>query len=42
MALHRLILYDEANGKPYGEICGCEIGVDHDGDGNLMFSGDDE
>jgi hypothetical protein len=32
---HWLTLYDPADGSPYGELCDCAIGQDHDGEGNL-------
>lgn len=34
--MHWLTRYDPDNGEAYGEICDCEIGQDHDGDGNVM------
>jgi hypothetical protein len=35
MSAHWLTLYDPADGQPYGQVCDCEIGVDHDGAGNF-------
>lgn len=32
---HWLTKYDEDNGEPYGEVCDCEIGDDHNGAGEL-------
>lgn len=31
---HWLTLYDPFDGEPYGQVCYCEIGEDHDGDGD--------
>jgi hypothetical protein len=31
---HWLIRYDPDDGEPYGTVCDCDIGEDHDGDGN--------
>ena len=33
MSAHWLIRYDPDDGEPYGEICDCEIGDDHDATG---------
>ena len=30
MSAHWLIRYDPDDGEPYGEVCDCEIGDDHD------------
>ncbi|MCW2901753.1 MAG: hypothetical protein JWO67_4018 [Streptosporangiaceae bacterium] len=38
MSLHWLTRYDPEDGEPYGQTCDCEIGVDHDGDGDPMFA----
>ena len=35
--MHWLTLFDPDDGEPYGTVCDCDIGADHDGDGNLMF-----
>lgn len=32
---HWLTRYDPDDGEPYGELCPCEIGANHDGLGNL-------
>lgn len=32
---HWLTTYDPNNGEPIGSVCSCEIGANHDGDGNL-------
>ena len=32
--MHWLTLYDPDTGEPYGTLCDCGIGEDHDGDGN--------
>jgi hypothetical protein len=34
MSLHWLTRWDPDDGEPYGEVCRCEIGKDHDGAGN--------
>lgn len=31
--MHWLTRYDPDDGEPYGELCDCEIGEDHDGAG---------
>lgn len=31
---HWKTLYDPNDGEPIGVVCSCEIGEDHDGDGN--------
>lgn len=33
---HWLTLYDERDGEPYGVVCACTLGEDHDGYGNLI------
>ena len=33
MSAHWLIRYDPDDGEPYGEVCDCEIGDDHDATG---------
>ena len=33
-ASHWLTRWDPEDGEPYGTICDCEIGEDHDGAGN--------
>lgn len=33
MTAHWLTRYDPDDGEPYGELCECEIGEDHDGAG---------
>lgn len=30
---HWLTLFDPLDGEPYGQVCDCNIGEDHDGDG---------
>lgn len=32
---HWLTRYDPDDGEPYGDLCRCGIGLDHDVDGNL-------
>jgi len=32
---HWLTRYDPDDGEPYGTLCYCDIGSDHDGDGNI-------
>lgn len=32
---HWLTRYDPDDGEPYGELCDCEIGEDHDGTGEV-------
>lgn len=32
--LHWCTRFDPDDGQPYGEICDCHIGADHDGKGN--------
>lgn len=39
--MHWLTRWDPDDGEPYGTVCGCDIGADHDGAGNLMFPGQD-
>jgi hypothetical protein len=34
--LHWLTRWDPDDGEPYGTVCDCEIGDDHDGAGNLI------
>lgn len=34
--MHWLTLYDPDDGEPYGTVCSCDIGQDHDGNGNPM------
>ena len=34
MSTHWLTRYDPDDGEPYGTVCDCEIGVDHDGNGD--------
>ncbi len=34
--LHWVTRFDPDDGEPYGEICDCDIGADHDGKGNLI------
>lgn len=41
-ATHWLTKYDPQDGEPYGEVCICEIGDDHDGTGELTFPDDEE
>lgn len=31
---HWLTRYDPDDGEPYGTLCDCDLGADHDGDGN--------
>ena len=31
--VHCVIRYDPDDGEPYGEVCYCQIGEDHDGTG---------
>jgi hypothetical protein len=35
--VHWLTRYDPDDGEPYGTVCSCDIGADHDGSGRLMF-----
>lgn len=43
MTGHWLTRYDLDDGEPYGEVCHCEIGEDHDGTGEPNgFDLDDE
>jgi len=35
MTTHWLTRYDPDDGEPYGDICDCEVGADHDGEGEL-------
>jgi hypothetical protein len=35
--MHWLTRWDPNDGEPYGTVCDCEIGEDHDGNGDLMF-----
>ncbi|MGH9290825.1 MAG: hypothetical protein ACRD0V_21435 [Acidimicrobiales bacterium] len=32
---HWLTLFDPDDGQPYGQVCHCELGADHDGNGEL-------
>lgn len=41
-ATHWLTRYDEDDGEPYGQVCGCPIGRDHDGAGQLMFTDEED
>ncbi|MFD3431136.1 hypothetical protein [Nocardia fluminea] len=34
-ATHWLTRYDPEDGEPYGTVCDCSIGQDHDGTGEL-------
>jgi hypothetical protein len=34
--MHWLTRYDPDDGEPYGELCYCEVGDDHDAAGNSM------
>lgn len=34
---HWLVLYDPDDGEPYGQVCRCEVGVDHNGYGDPLF-----
>ena len=36
MSAHWLIRYDPDDGEPYGEVCDCEIGDDHDDRGGRV------
>lgn len=38
MSVHWLTRWDPDDGEPYGTLCHCEIGEDHDGSGNVMFA----
>jgi hypothetical protein len=40
--VHWRTLYDPEDGSPYGALCHCEIGTDHDGAGNPDVLDDDE
>ena len=31
---HWLTRYDSGDGEPYGDVCDCDLGFDHDGDDN--------
>jgi hypothetical protein len=33
--VHWCTKFDPDDGQPYGELCDCPIGHDHDGKGNL-------
>lgn len=33
---HWMTRYDPDDGEPYGILCGCDMGADHDGADNLM------
>ena len=35
-SMHWLTRYDPDDGEPYGTLCDCDIGDDHDGGGNVM------
>jgi hypothetical protein len=39
---HWLTRYDEDDGEPYGQVCDCHIGKDHDGAGQLMFTDEED
>ena len=39
---HWLTRYDPDDGEPYGTVCECPVGKDHDGAGNGMGFDDDE
>ncbi len=34
--LHWLTRYDADDGEPYGTVCDCDIGADHDANGDLL------
>jgi hypothetical protein len=34
-AVHWCTRFDPEDGQPYGELCDCHIGQDHDGKGNI-------
>ena len=34
--MHWLTIYDPDDGTPEGVVCDCEIGENHDGEGNPM------
>jgi hypothetical protein len=34
---HWKTTFDPDDGEPIGALCYCDIGEDHDGNGNLMF-----
>ena len=34
--MHWQITYDPSDGEPIGETCDCEIGADHNGDGEVI------
>lgn len=42
MSAHWLTRYDPDDGEPYGEVCACEIGEDHDGTGEPNGFDDEE
>ena len=35
---HWLTRYDPDDGEPYGSVCDCSIGADHEGDGRLTYA----
>jgi len=39
--MHWLTRWDPDDGEPYGTLCDCSIGVDHDGEGWPMFLRED-
>jgi hypothetical protein len=34
MSMHWLTTFDPSDGEPVGQTCECEIGEDHDGNGD--------
>lgn len=41
-AAHWLTRFGPDDGEPYGEVCSCGIGADHDGAGHRMFTDDED